>query len=78
MGDVHILAAIGAVTGWVVPSLTFFVAPFIGLVWVLYICIARRQRVVAYGPLLATGCLAVLLFYDPLLRHLRVLLTGEP
>jgi prepilin signal peptidase PulO-like enzyme (type II secretory pathway) len=76
MGDVHILAAIGAVFGWIVPSLTFFVSPFIGLGWALYVWIGRKQGVIAYGPLLATGCLAVMLFYDPL--YARVLLLLHP
>jgi leader peptidase (prepilin peptidase) / N-methyltransferase len=76
MGDVHILAAVGAVTGWIVPSVTFFVSPFIGLGWVLYTWIWRRQGVLAYGPLLATGCLAVMVFHDPILERIQVLLTG--
>jgi len=74
MGDVHILAAVGAVTGWIVPSLTFFITPFIGLGWALYVWIGRKQSVIAYGPLLATGCLAVMLFYDPILRRIDLLL----
>jgi len=76
MGDVHILAAVGAVCGWIVPSLTFFAAPFIGLGWALYQWIGRRQGVVAYGPYLATGCLAVMVLYDPIVLRVRLLLTG--
>jgi leader peptidase (prepilin peptidase) / N-methyltransferase len=76
MGDVHILAAVGAVCGWIVPSLTFFVAPFIGLGWAMYQWIARRRGVVAYGPLLATGTLIVLVFYDPIFQWIEALLTG--
>ena len=64
MGDVHILAAVGAVTGWVVPSIVFFVAPVIGLGWAVYLWIARKQPVLAYGPWLAAGTLAVLIFHD--------------
>jgi leader peptidase (prepilin peptidase)/N-methyltransferase len=76
MGDVHILAAVGAVCGWIVPSLTFFVAPFIGLGWALYQWIGRRQGVVAYGPLLATATFGVMVFYDPIVRRVGLLLTG--
>jgi prepilin signal peptidase PulO-like enzyme (type II secretory pathway) len=76
LGDVHILAAIGAVTGWIVPSLTFFITPFIGLGWALYVWIGRKQGVIAYGPLLATGCLAVMLFYDSILARIYLLLYG--
>ena len=31
LGDVHLLAAVGAVTGWFVPSIAFFVAPIFAL-----------------------------------------------
>lgn len=64
MGDVHILAAVGAVTGWIVPSIAFFVAPLIGLAMALYTCISRRQGFLAYGPWLATGAMLVMVFYD--------------
>jgi len=64
MGDVHILAAVGAVAGWKVASLTFFAAPVFGLVWALYLLTARGKRELPYGPWLALGALAVMLFYD--------------
>ena len=64
MGDVHILAAVGAVAGWKVASLTFFAAPVFGLGWALYLLAARGKRELPYGPWLALGALVVLLFYD--------------
>ncbi len=64
MGDVHILAAVGAVAGWDVASLTFFVAPLSGLLVVLWAWLARRQQELPYGPWLAVGTLLVLLGYD--------------
>ena len=64
MGDVHLLAAVGAVTGWIVPSIAFFVAPFLGLLWALYLLAGRNQRQLPYGPWLAAGTLIVMLFYD--------------
>ena len=64
MGDVHILAAVGAVTGWQVSVLTFFAAPLFGLVWALHLLITRGKRELPYGPWLAVGALAVMLFYD--------------
>ncbi len=66
MGDVHILAAVGAVAGWKVATLVFFVSPFFGLVWALHSFIARGKRELPYGPWLALGTLVVLLFYDVL------------
>ncbi|MDY7010412.1 MAG: prepilin peptidase [Planctomycetota bacterium] len=64
MGDVHILAAVGAVAGWKVATLVFFVSPIFGLAWALHLFIARGKRELPYGPWLALGTLVVLLFYD--------------
>ncbi len=71
LGDVHILAAVGAATGWVVPSIAFFVAPFFGLAWALYLWATRGQRELPYGPWLALGSVVVMLFYDALAGFLR-------
>ncbi len=64
LGDVHILAAVGAVTGWVVPLVAFFVAPFLGLLWAIYLRLRHNQRELPYGPWLAAAALIVMLFYD--------------
>jgi leader peptidase (prepilin peptidase)/N-methyltransferase len=64
MGDVDLMASVGAVTGWIVPSLAFFVAPFFGLAWALVLLVRRKQRELPYGPWLAVGTLVVMLFYD--------------
>ena len=66
MGDVHILAAVGAVAGWKAATLVFFVAPLFGLLWALHLLIAHGKRELPYGPWLALGKLIVLLFYDVL------------
>ena len=64
MGDVHILAAVGAVTGWVVPTIAFFIAPVLGLVWGVYILLNKKEHELPYGPWLAGATLAAMLFYD--------------
>ena len=66
LGDVHILAAVGAVCGWVVPSLAFFLAAFLALAWAVTIFVFRRQRELPYGPWLAAGALVAVLFHDRL------------
>jgi len=71
LGDVHILAAVGAVTGWIAPSVTFFLAPIFGLLWALYLWLRRNQRELPYGPWLAVGTLAVMLFHDILASLLQ-------
>lgn len=71
LGDVHIMAAVGAVAGWTVPTLAFFVAPVFGLAWALYLWIARNQRELPYGPWLAGASVIVMIFYDRLFDILR-------
>lgn len=70
LGDVHILAAVGAVCGWIVPSVAFFMAAFLALAWALTVFVARRQRELPYGPWLAAGALVTVLFYDDLMKLL--------
>ena len=66
LGDVHLLAAVGAVFGWVDPVLIFFIAPFSGLIWVamsigLSAMFKRARRELPFGPHLAVATLIVIL-----------------
>ncbi|MBL7220794.1 MAG: A24 family peptidase [Phycisphaerae bacterium] len=70
LGDVHILAAVGAVCGWITPSLVFFAAPMIALLWAMHLLASGRQRELPYGPWLATASLVVILFYDGIMEFL--------
>ncbi len=76
MGDVHILACVGAAAGWMVPSITFFVAPFLALLWAVAVLAGRRQRELPYGPWLAIAALLVLLFRDGIVALLRAYISG--
>lgn len=71
MGDVDIMASVGAVTGWIVPSIAFFVAPFFGLAWAVVLLIRGNQRELPYGPWLAAASLLVMLWHDDFARLLR-------
>ena len=71
LGDVHILAAVGAVCGWIAPSLVFFAAPFIAMLWALHLLASGRQRELPYGPWLAGASLVVILFYDAIIKVLE-------
>lgn len=64
MGDVHIMAAVGAVGGWTIPSAVFFIAPVFGLIWALHLWASKDQRELPYGPWLAAGTLVVMVFHD--------------
>jgi len=66
LGDVHLLAAVGAVLGWFLPVIIFFVAPFLGLAWTVAAAVGSRwkggvQRELPYGPHLAVATLVVFL-----------------
>ena len=65
MGDVHLLAAVGAALGWIDPMRAFFIAPFIALAWVAISRLAsifssRESRELPYGPHLAMATLVVI------------------
>jgi leader peptidase (prepilin peptidase)/N-methyltransferase len=66
LGDADLMAAVGAVTGWVVPVIAFFLAPFFGLLWAVYLWLGRNQRELPYGPWLALASGVVMVAYDPL------------
>jgi len=76
-GDIHIMAAVGAVTGWAVPSVAFFVAPFFGLIFALYLLVSRNQRELPYGPWLALASVGLMLCYDPVFAFFKAYL-GPP
>jgi len=64
LGDVHLLAAIGACVGWVDAVLAFFLAAFVGLLWAIVGAVSggRLRRVLPFGPYIAIGAvLAILL-----------------
>jgi len=71
LGDVHILAAVGAVCGWITPSLVFFIAPIVALLWAMHLMASGKQRELPYGPWLAGAALLVILFYDAIIKMLK-------
>lgn len=72
LGDVHLLGAIGAVLGYKSTVIVFFIAPFLGLGYVLIAVgvsrVARAKlRVIPYGPYLALAALLMMLAHDPIM-----------
>jgi leader peptidase (prepilin peptidase) / N-methyltransferase len=63
MGDVHLVAAIGASIGWVDAVLGFFGAAFVGLAWTLFAAIfsGKVGRTLPYGPYIAIATVLVYL-----------------
>ena len=65
LGDVHLMAGVGAVMGWIDPTLAFFIAPFMGIAWACGGVLLRRVfhtqgSALPYGPHLAGATLLVL------------------
>lgn len=70
LGDVHLMAAAGAVLGWLGPILAFFIAPFFGLIAVIFSAARQRGGELPYGPWLSLGLLTVILFQDKIWAYL--------
>jgi leader peptidase (prepilin peptidase)/N-methyltransferase len=80
IGDVHLLAAVGACFGWIDAVLAFFAAAFVGLAWTVLAAVAsggKLQRAMPFGPYLAVGALLVLLC-KPLLETALGLVFAAP
>ena len=71
LGDVHLMAAAGAVLGCLAPVLAFFIAPFYGLLAALLTAVRHRQGELPYGPWLSLGLLTVMLFQDKIWAYLE-------
>jgi leader peptidase (prepilin peptidase)/N-methyltransferase len=71
LGDVHLLAAVGAVLGWSDPIVIFFLAPFFGLLWAVFSkglgsIFHTVRRELPYGPHLAVATLALIVCRGPI------------
>jgi len=64
LGDVHLMAAAGAVIGPLLVAIAFVVAPFFGLAWAGYQMLFKKTRQIPYGPFLSLGVFAVMIFHD--------------
>ena len=71
LGDVHLMFGVGAIIGAAASVITFFLAPFAGLLVGLYTLLTRKRHELPYGPYLALATAAVLIFYCPIANYLR-------
>jgi len=65
LGDVHLMAGIGAVIGAPLVLMAFFIAPFLGLLWAAVRLVLRRSNVLPYGPWLSLASILSLLIAKP-------------
>jgi leader peptidase (prepilin peptidase)/N-methyltransferase len=63
-GDVKLLAMIGAFMGWQMAILTFFMAPFFGIVTGIVNLVAKKDHTIPYGPFLSIAALVALFWAD--------------
>lgn len=79
LGDVHLMAAVGACLGWIDSTLAFFLSAFVGLAWVLVgmIFLGQKRRAMAFVPSLAMATFLVLLC-KPLIEAGLGLLMRRP
>lgn len=77
IGDVHLMAGVGACLGWIDAVLGFFGAAFVGLAYALVGLVfgGRIRRAMPFGPFLAVSTVLVLLF-KPLIEIALARLFG--
>lgn len=80
LGDVHLLAAVGAVVGWFDPILIFFIAPFSGLIWAgisaILAKMGKQRREIPYGPHLAIATVIVVLAMPVVQWGWKIMMPG--
>ena len=76
MGDVHLMAGVGAAIGAGASTVAFFLAPFFGLAIAIYMMLTGTRRELPYGPYLSLATAFVILFYCPIANYLSPGLTA--
>ena len=74
LGDVHLLAAIGAVLGWQSTIATFFGAAMLGVFYAVFALVARstggKLRILPFGPFLAGAAVIFIFFKTPVTNYI--------
>ncbi len=76
MGDVDLMAGIGAVVGAGAATIAFFLAPFFGIAIAIYLLLTGTRRELPYGPYLSLATAFVMLWYCPIAEYLTPGLLG--
>ena len=67
-GDVKLLAMIGAFMGWKLALLTFFLAPFLGIIVAVINLVTKKDHTIPYGPFLSIGALLALFWGNRIIQ----------
>jgi len=72
-GDVKLLAMIGAFMGWKLALLTFFLAPFLGIVIGVINLVTKKDHTIPYGPFLSIAALLSLFWGSRIIQLILAL-----
>jgi leader peptidase (prepilin peptidase)/N-methyltransferase len=70
LGDVDFLGMVGAFLGWKLGVLTFFLAPFISLLYGIYLIVGKKSHLIAYLPFLSIAAFVAAFWGNDILRIL--------
>ncbi|HEY8747393.1 MAG TPA: prepilin peptidase [Tepidisphaeraceae bacterium] len=76
LGDVHLMAAVGATLGPGPATVAFFIAPFFGILRAISMLFTRKSRELPFGPYLSVATAVVMVFYCPIANYLAPGLSG--
>jgi len=70
MGDVKLMAMLGAFFGWKMALFIFFLAPFFGMPAALYLKFVRKIDIIPYGPYISMGGFTAMIHGQSILKTL--------
>jgi leader peptidase (prepilin peptidase)/N-methyltransferase len=73
IGDAKLMAMMGAFLGWKVAVISFFLAPFIGLLYGIPLLLMDDEHVMPYGPFLSIAGLLAIIFRTSMTLRLEPL-----
>jgi leader peptidase (prepilin peptidase) / N-methyltransferase len=76
IGDVHLMAGVGAVMGAPLVLIAFFTAPFVGILWAALLKLLGRPNVLPYGPWLSVASIMALFLGNPIISWYWVVVMG--
>jgi leader peptidase (prepilin peptidase)/N-methyltransferase len=71
IGDAKLMAMFGAFFGWKAAVISFFIAPFIGLLYGIPLLLMDDEHVMPYGPFLSIAGLLTIIFRTSLTSRLE-------
>ncbi|MFQ6048710.1 MAG: hypothetical protein ACE5K7_05040, partial [Phycisphaerae bacterium] len=76
LGDIHLMAAAGAVAGWQVVLIGFVMAAPLALAGVVLLLARKRSQAIPFGPWLGLGVWVALLYHDAIVGWVGPFLVG--